>query len=123
MAPHSSAGLLAISCPWHQAFSDQPAIAGEDFLPTPIGYVYSMKNSNLVTAQVKAHSRIFHWATLVYESTHYHINNGSSTVNTLSYKLHPRLQLVGRSTLGTLKALIFSDEKDCCRWVWTRNSG
>ena len=70
MAPPNRAGVLAMSCPWHQHFSDQPADARGDFLLAPTGYVHSIENNDTITAQVKAGSRIYHCATLAHESTH-----------------------------------------------------
>ena len=106
MAPPNSAGLLAISSPWRQGSWDQVAVARGDYLSAPIGCASSMDNSDSITAQVKARSRIYHWATLAYESTHYppmikiknldlscDINHGSTIVNTLSYEIRPHLQL------------------------------
>ena len=76
-------------------------------------YASSMEKSDSITAQVKARSRIFHWATLAYESTHYppmikiknldlscDINHGSTIVKVLGYELHPRMRL-------SIKALVY----------------
>ena len=79
----------------------------------------------------------------------YDINHGLTTVPAWSYELHTRLELsikalaypfnscgvkrvssAGRARhsdrkidIENIKTLMFSDEKDCCRWVVTRNSG
>lgn len=126
-----------------------------------------MENSDTITAQVKARSRIFHWVMLAYENTRYlpkikikikiklknldlsyDMNHSSTIVNTFSYELHLRLELpikalaypldscgvrripsAGRAKdsgrkihVGNIKALIFPDERDCCRWIGTRSS-